>query len=342
MGNNPKEPEKLKKNIFMEKKQEQTDILYMAPLRGVTNCIYRSTYSRFFSGYDRAVAPFVDSCSKKRINHKYLRDILPNKNKLNYLLIPQILSKDASDFIVMVKAMHDLGYDYINWNLGCPFPMVRKKMRGSGLLAHPDLIKSFLDKVMPDIPGKLSVKVRLGCDENTELLALMPVFDAYPLEEIIIHPRTGSQMYGGNVDLSAFKSCLDVTRHRVIYNGDINSLEIFNSFKKRFSTVSGWMIGRGGIVDPFLPEKIKGKKFKPNEKKVKHIYAFHNALFLEYSKELSGPGHILDKMKEVWSYWHKAFLYGESLYLKICRTRKVDKYYRDVNRFFESMPELIV
>ncbi|MBU0468196.1 MAG: tRNA-dihydrouridine synthase family protein [Candidatus Omnitrophica bacterium] len=323
-------------------KKEQEDILYMAPLLGVTNCVYRSTYSRYFTGYDRAIAPFIASCDTKKVNQKLFRDILPDRNNFKYLLIPQILSKNANDFIVMVKAMHDLGYGYINWNLGCPFPMVRKKIRGSGLLAHPDLIRSFLDKVMPNIPSKLSVKVRLGCDDNAELLALMPIFDAYPLEEIIIHPRTGSQMYAGNVDLAVFKNCLDITKHKVVYNGDINSLETFKSLKKKFNTVSGWMIGRGGIVDPFLPEKIKGKELKSNEKKVKHIYAFHNEMFSEYSKELIGLGHILDKMKEIWSYWHKAFFQGEVIYKKICRTKIVDKYSREVSLFFEAGPKLIV
>ena len=324
----------------MEK--EQKDVLYMAPLMGVTNYVYRSTYSKYFKGYDRAIAPFIASCGAERIKPKYFRDILPERNKLKYLLIPQIISKDAKDFIVMVNAMHDLGYGNINWNLGCPFPMVRKKMRGSGLLAHPDKIKLFLDQVMPNIPAKLSVKVRLGCEDSTELLVLMPIFDTYPLEEIIIHPRTGSQMYGGSVDLLVFERCLDVTKHKVVYNGDINSLENFNRLKERFSNVFRWMIGRGGIVDPFLPGKIKGSDPKPNGKKVKHLYAFHNALFLEYSKELSGPGHILDKMKEVWSYWHKAFLQGETLYKKICRTKKLDKYSRDVSLFFEGKPKLIV
>ena len=317
-------------------------MLYMAPLLGVTNYVYRSTYSRFFQGYDRAVAPFIASCDAKRINQKCFRDILPDRNRSGILLIPQILSKDPDEFIVMAKAIHDLGYEHINWNLGCPFPRVRKKMRGSGLLAHPDIIRSFLDKVMPDIPVKLSVKVRLGCSDKTELLALMPVFDAFPIEEIIIHPRIGVQMYGGDIDLSAFKSCLDITRHRVIYNGEINSLEAFNSLQKCFSSVSGWMIGRGGIIDPFLPEKIKGEDIRSDDDKVEHMHAFHNALFSEYRKELSGPGHILDKMKELWSYWHKAFLNGEGLYKNICRTKVVDKYIKDVDLFFESRPELIV
>ncbi len=140
----------MKEKNFMEKEQE--DILYMAPLLGVTNCTYRNIYSRFFRGYDRAVAPFIVSCDMKKVKPRYFRDILPKRNKTNFLLIPQILSKNPNDFILTVKAMHDLGYNLINWNLGCPVAMVRKKMRGSGLLAHPDVIKSFLDQVLKPIP----------------------------------------------------------------------------------------------------------------------------------------------------------------------------------------------
>lgn len=322
----------------MEK--EKKIVLYMAPITGVTNYVYRNIYSRFFDGYDRAMAPFIASCDAEKIKEKYFKDILPKRNRADHLLIPQILGKDAKEFVVMAKAITDLGYGNINWNLGCPVAMVRKKARGSGMLSHPDLIKSFLDKVMPYVSAKLSIKVRLGNEDKTELFALMPMFDEYPLEEIIIHPRTGVQMYNGSVDLSAFESCLNVTKHRIVYSGDINSLRTFNDLKKRFPDVSGWMIGRGGIVDTFLPEKIKGNELISNEKKVERFHGFHNALLCEYCEVLSGPGHILSKMKEAWSYWHKAFIQGETIYHKVCRLKTVDRYSKEVNLFLESIPEI--
>ena len=86
---------------------------------------------------------------------------------------------------------------------------------------------------------------------------LIPVFNRYPLKRIIVHPRTGVQMYAGTVDLDAFESCLANITHPVVYNGDIHNLDRFRALEARFDKVSGWMVGRGILADPFLAETIK-------------------------------------------------------------------------------------
>ena len=198
-------------------------VLYMAPLQGVTGQIYRGIYPRFFPGYDLAVAPFIGSCSSARISRHYLRDILPEHNHPSLKLIPQILGRDAGQIATLAQAMLDLGYDTVNWNLGCPLPKVRKKRRGAGLLPYPDEIVTVLEQVLPRLSGGLSLKVRLGSADPDELARLLPRLEAFPLREIIIHPRTGAQMYGGAVDLDALARCLALTRHRIVYSGDIDS-----------------------------------------------------------------------------------------------------------------------
>ena len=105
------------------------------------------------------------------------------------------------DFINLAVRLFDLGYMSVNWNLGCPFPMVAKKKRGSGLLPYPENIDAFLEKTVSSIPNRLSIKTRLGRRHINEIFKLMPIFNQYPLEEIIIHPRTGKQMYDGKTDL---------------------------------------------------------------------------------------------------------------------------------------------
>ena len=89
------------------------------------------------------------------------------------------------------------------------------------------------------------------------MLQLIPIFNRFPLEELVIHPGTGAQMYDGEVDLDMFEQCLGLSQHRVAYNGDIDSLEKFKMLSQRFGSVKRWMIGRGLIGNPFLSEKIK-------------------------------------------------------------------------------------
>ena len=311
--------------------------LYMAPVLGITGWVYRNAYSRFFGGYDFAITPFIKS-SKGRPST--LWDIRPENNDVRFNIVPQVLDRDADNFVPLARSIFDLGYDTVNWNLGCPLPMVRKKGRGSGMLPLPHEIVSFLEKVMPNMPNKLSIKVRLGSESATDLVKLLPLLNDVPLKEIIIHPRTGKQMYTGEVDLDAFEDAISVTKHKIVYSGDINSVKTFKMLSERFSSVSGWMLGRGGITNPFLPEEIKGFPQSTDQEKLDRFLAFHDEVFLGYQKELSGPGHLIGKMKEAWRYWADAFEGGNRLLFKITRTKTADKYRATVSDFFGKKPKL--
>ena len=198
--------------------------LYLAPLRGFTDYIYRNTFIRHFDGFDGALAPFIPTVTADRVKPSHFRDILPENNS-TLPIVPQIISNRSADFINLAVRLFDLGYSSVNWNLGCPFPMVAKKKRGSGLLPYPERIDDFLDKTVSSIPNRLSIKTRLGRRKIADIIELMPIFNRYPLAEIIIHPRTGIQMYDGKTDLDTFERCLAQSDHRVIYNGDIIDLK---------------------------------------------------------------------------------------------------------------------
>lgn len=326
----------------MKSPNDVAPILYMAPLEGVTNCVYRNEYSKSFKGYDYSMAPFISSCKIDSIKNKVLRDLFIQRNDVEFGLIPQILSNAPKDFISLAKAMFELGYEHINWNLGCPSKRVRNKMRGAGLLPYPDKIVEILDEVMPSIPNKLSIKVRLGKNSGEEIFKLLPKLNDFLLEEIVIHPRLGVQMYAGSADVLAFKECLKLTKHKIVYNGDINSLVKFKSLKNCLPDINRWMIGRGGVTNPFLPEQIKGLINDSQQEKLARFIDFHSEIFKAYQQQLSGPGHLNDKMKEIWSYWFKAFEGGDKLLRLIARNKNIAKYSALVDEFFSDKPKLLI
>jgi tRNA-dihydrouridine synthase len=282
-----------------------------------------------------AIAPFISSSKKMKAENSLLREFYPDKNT-GIPTIPQIMSTQPDDFTLLANALYNIGYGTVNWNLGCPFPMVVKKGRGAGMLCYPEKIESFLTKTMPALKPKLSIKLRIGLKYPDEVLQLIPIFNQYPLEELIIHPRTGVQMYEGKVDLDIFEQCLSLSKHRVVYNGDINSLEKLEMLSKRFRSVDRWMIGRGLIANPFLAEKIKFNTEKPYDEKIKIMRAFHDNLFDEYLKILSGSSHITNKMKEIWTYMGDFFENGEKIRKKINKTHHRDNYVDIVNKVFSE------
>lgn len=311
--------------------------LYLAPLKGFTDYIFRNSYCRHFDGFDGAIAPFFPTMAGNQIKARHIKDVLPENNG-HLPVIPQIMGNNSEDFIGLARHLHDLGYETINWNLGCPFPMVAKKMRGSGLLPHPEMIDAFLDKTLSEIPNRLSIKVRLGRYKVDEINTLMPILNRYPLDEIIIHPRTAKQMYTGEPDLDAFEKCLELCGHRVVYNGDINSRRAFIRLADRFKSIDRWMIGRWAIADPFLPGSIKSG-VNGCHNKLEKFRDFYNDLFSEYQRILSGPGHLLGRMKGFWNYFSLSFKDGRKIVKKIHHAHKLDSYRRIVETFFEHDAE---
>lgn len=311
-------------------------MIYLAPLQGITDRIYRNLFPVYFKGVDLAVAPFISTVKKIKQESKLLHELYPEINT-GTPAIPQIMSSNPDDFVKLANALYEIGYGTVNWNIGCPFPMVVRKGRGAGMLCYPDRVESFLEKTMPALKPQLSIKLRLGLTYPDEVLQLIPVFNRFELEELIIHPRTGEQMYAGEVDLDMFGQCLSLLKHRVVYNGDIDSLEKYEMLSQRFSSVDRWMIGRGLIANPFLAEEIKFHTEKPYAEKIKIMQAFHDQLFAQYLKILSGPAHITNKMKEIWTYMGNFFENGEKIRKKINKTHHRDNYVDVVNKIFDEL-----
>ena len=308
-----------------------TPFLSFAPLHGVTNRVFRAAYFAHFSGFDEAFAPFILAVPTARMKGSHFKDLVPDL-RTGLPLVPQLLGAEPEGFLDCSRAIAGMGYGEVNWNLGCPYPMVAKKGRGSGLLPHPDRIDRFLDAVCPRLPLDLSVKLRLGRADPAEIIALMPVLNRYPLKRVIIHPRLGIQMYKGSVDLEGFSRAASVSDHPVGYNGDIADLTAFGELSARFPDVSEWMLGRGALWDPFLPARIKGLPLPDDPTET--LRAFHDELFAAYREVLCGPAHALDKMKEVWSYLGHSFPRGSRELDGIARAKSIDEYSRAAQALF--------
>ncbi len=259
-------------------------------------------------------------------------DILPQNNR-EIPVIPQLLYNNPEDFLHVAHKLEELGYTHINWNLGCPAPMVANKKRGSGFLPYPEEIIDMLEIILPQLQAEISLKVRLGFHSSAELSALLPRLNNLPLKEIIIHPRIGKQLYKGSVDLDSFAVCTTVSSHVLVYNGDITTSDDFSEKQQRFKSISRWMIGRGALANPFLVAEIQGNIFLPEQKREK-LKAFHNDLFQDLRNRLSGPGHILGRMKQVWQYLASSFPENNRLRKQIHKTCSIQKYLAIIDELF--------
>jgi tRNA-dihydrouridine synthase len=311
-------------------------VIILAPIRGVTDRIFRNVFAGYFPGFDFALAPFIATSRQRSLDRKILREF-QNDNQQGMPAIPQILSNNVDDFIQLANALYDAGHERVNWNLGCPFPMVANKRKGSGLLCYPDLIEEFLERVVPAIKATLSVKMRLGFEYPDEIERLIPILNRYPIEEITIHPRTGRQLYSGKVDLDMFEQSLRQIKHEVVYNGDLVTQQQFFELSARFPSVNKWMIGRGAIMNPFLPSMIKGDDGISSHERNIAVNKFHDHLFEEYTAVLFSPSHVMDRMKGIWFYLEKFFPEGRKIFKKIKKTQSPEHYLDEVQRAFSGL-----
>jgi len=309
--------------------------LLSSPLQGFTDFRFRNAQNKYFGGIDTFYSPYIRLNGKMIIKPSYERDLLP-ENNIGLEVIPQVITNDAEEFLFVAKYVQQLGYKELNWNLGCPYPMVTKSGMGSGLIAYPERINQILDRAHSETDIIVSMKMRLGYENSEEILDVLPILDRYPIKNIAIHARIGKQLYKGGVNLDAFQLCVDHSKHKLYYNGDITSVAKFKEMQERFPSIDHWMIGRGLIADPFLPSMIKNDTTEYPENKIELFTAFHDTLYGIYSESLSGSTHLLLKMYHLWEYFSLTFSDPHKVLKNIKKAKSIRNYEATVASIFKS------
>ncbi len=312
------------------------DHISLAPFQGITHKYYRHFFIEYFHGINEVYAPFISGIHPYKVHPGKFDDVihLPVNHK-NYITVPQIVSTSAKEIVAFCDFLSRHGYLHINWNMGCPFSRLANKMRGCGILPYPEKVRKILEEAIPHIKTLLSVKVRLGYTQKDELRKVLQVLNDFPLEKVIIHPRTGDQLYKGQPDTEEFDLCRKKSKNTVVYNGNIIHQKKFTELKNTFPEVTHWMVGRGALINPFLPGEIKGMKYTEKQKR-KLIGSFHQSLFENTLKRLPNDFKTLGLMKAIWYYMAGCFANGKELFRKIKVCQNLSEYEKNVALLMDS------
>ena len=274
---------------------------WLAPLRGVTIRTFREVFGNAIrdAGFVGIYAPFIPANAGFRFSKRLFADILPAPGPTGLALVPQAIGKDPAALRAWCRAVKDLGYARADLNAGCPFPMIWRKGRGSGLLRTPDVLDRMLEAGCEEMgAGNFSVKTRLGLERPDELLALMPVFNRYPLAVLTVHARTARQMYEGTVDRAVFEAVAAAAKMPVMYNGDA-------TVECRIPGVAV-MVGRRFIC---------GLANRADARELLVRYAEASR------RELCGAAPVVGRLKELLSYWcREAAWRNRWASIKMCRS----------------------
>ena len=266
--------------------------LWLAPLRGVTIRAFRETFAEAIreAGFVGAFAPFIPANPGIRVNDRLLADLQPFPcgrlaGTLALPVVPQVITKHPDAMRTLLRAFRERGFDRADLNAGCPFPMIVRRGRGSGLLRTPDVLEALLAAGCEEMgPGKFSLKVRLGVESPDDLRKLLPRINRYPLAALTVHARTAKQMYAGAVDRARFAEILAESANPVIYNGDAE----LNHLDDLPDGVAGVMVGRAFV-------RALGARADAGD--------LLRAYIARSREELCGDVSVLGRMKELLTYW---------------------------------------
>ena len=280
-----------------------------APMEGVTGDLFRQAQRQTFPAADSYYTPFLSPTANRTFSPRELREIAPAHNA-GIHVVPQLMGHCAEDFLWMAGQLADMGYDEVNFNLGCPSNTVTAKKKGAGLLTEPELLRQFFDAVFAACPLPVSVKTRLGKTTAEGFPALLELYNDYPICELIVHPRVQADQYHGHPDLDMFAYALAHSRAPVCYNGDLFDAPAVHAFQARF---------------PAAPTAAQ-------------LQVFHDRLYAATRARIPDRRALLFRMKEAWRYLGCSFADAERPLRRIRKAQDMTEYDGAVRQLFASCP----
>lgn len=252
--------------------------MILAPLRGVTVKCFRETFAETIAacGFTEAFTPFISAMPG--VSPLADRELAGCRAGIGRIaLTPQFIGKDPEALRSCLQKIKDAGYTTADLNCGCPFPMVRNKGRGSGILKTPDTLRRMIEAGVETMgEGNFSVKARIGVDRRDELISLMPLINEFPLRFLTVHGRLARQMYEGECDTAMVDEIERVSKVPVVRNGDID-----------------WRGGAGMVGRSFI-------RYLGTRDDIADLLDS----YIEASRcELHGERPVLGRMKELVAYW---------------------------------------
>lgn len=235
--------------------------IYLAPMAGVTDFIFRKMCKQL--GADVMVTEFVSAegiIHEDKRTRKYT-EFDNSQRPLGVQLFganPENMAKAAEKIINWKEP------EFIDINYGCPVKKVVSKNGGSSLLKQCDLLAKVSETIVKKVGDKVPVtaKIRIGWDEKSiNAPDICKILENVGISAIAIHGRTRAQGYTGKANWDVINDCAKIVKIPVIGNGDISDIEQIKNIQKN-SNVSGIMIGRAALNNPWLFTQIKRYKEK--------------------------------------------------------------------------------
>ena len=224
-------------------------------------------------------------------------------NKEEHPVGIQLGGSNVNDLIECSKRSEQEGYDEINLNVGCPSDRVQKGRFGACLMLEPELVSECLFNMQKAVKIPVSIKCRLGIDDNESydfLYNFISIVKESEINTFIIHARNGilkglSPRQNRNVPPLKYDYVYrlknDFPDLEIIINGGIKTID---DSRNHLMHVDGVMIGRAAYDNPFILSDLDSIFY--NEKSIPKSKKQILNTYLDYVERQIKNGHNLSRM----------------------------------------------
>ena len=228
-------------------------VLALAPMQDVTDLPFWRLMTRY-GGADLYYTEYFRVYPNSHLDKHILASVIHNPT--GRPAIAQMIGNDIPSLVRSAKELLQHNVAAIDLNLGCPAPVVYRKCAGGGLLRDIPRVDGILGALRDAIPGRFTVKTRLGFDTDATIDALLPLFAKHGIDLLTIHGRTVLQMYRGEVNYPRIGAAVRALPCPVLANGNISSAKVAAAVLEE-TGCRGLMLGRGMIRNPWLFDQIR-------------------------------------------------------------------------------------
>jgi tRNA-dihydrouridine synthase B len=259
--------------------------LFFAPMEGITDGYYRNMLHKNYPAWDYMACDFLRIPSAgfypdKHIVEHYGIAAYQNQEQREKTIYQILTSENAYTEEHVIK-IRELGFKWLDLNLGCPSKTVCKNKGGSYLLSDLPVLRQIIQTIRKNFPFHFTTKIRVGYKDDSNFEKILKLLEEEGVNAITIHARTREELYKGIANWDYVKRAVKLVNIPIIGNGDIWSLQDIERYYN-YTGAHSIMLARGALKTPWIANQYKaGLRQETIEDRLENLKNYFKFLYQE-------------------------------------------------------------